>query len=279
MINFCLRHKAGTLLVLLLLIAVFLMSHYSWQRTKIEKRIGSIFVPFQSLMSSTLRFPGDVWGRLSELNRLKEENIRLKAELGQLIKEKEQWQRARLENKRLRNLLGYKKRLPYSTTAARIIGYDPTNWFSTIVLNRGQQDGIKETRAVVTYQDGQEGLVGRVISTREDSSQVLLLLDQNLAVGAKVVRTQAKGLVEGRNKRTCRMRYLPSDTDLTPGDMIVTSGEGGIFPEGIPLGKVIGFKREAQRLFLEAELQPLIDFNRLEDVLVINYQGNYSATD
>lgn len=271
MIKFCLRHKAGTLLVLLLLTAVFLMSRYSLRRTEIEKRIGTIFVPFQSIMSSAFRFPGDVWGRLSELNRLKEENIRLKGELHQLIKEKEQWQRMESENKRLRNLLGYKKRLPYSTTAARIIGYDPTNWFSTIIINRGQQDRIKEALAVVTYQEGQEGLVGRVISVRENSAQVLLLLDQNLAVGAKVVRTQAKGLVEGINKRTCRLRYLPSDTDLTEGDMIVTSGEGGIFPEGIPIGKVISSKREAQRLFLEAELQPSIDFNRLEDVLVINY--------
>lgn len=248
------------------------MAHHSSRRTgrtEIEKTIGAVFVPFQNIISSTFRFPGDMWGKLSELNRLREENIRLKRQLGQLTKEKEQWQRMELENKRLRNLLGYKERLPYSTIAARIIGYDPTNWFSTTIINYGQKAGIKEDMAVLTCQDGQEGLVGRVISARQDSSQVLFILDQNLAVGAKVVRTQAKGLVEGKNRRTCRMRYLPPDADLTRGDMIVTSGEGEIFPEGIPIGKVISFKREAQRLFLEAELQPLIDFNRLEDVLVV----------
>ena len=113
------------------------------------------------------------------------------------------------------------------------------------------------------------GVVGRVVSVSEDYAKVLLIIDQNSALDCLLQRTRARGMVKGISAEICRLDYVVKSVDVAIGDMVVTSGLGGVFPKGLPVGKVIGVKDVSGSLFKQIDLQPLVDFAKLEEVLII----------
>lgn len=197
------------------------------------------------------------------------ENLDLKAQLKEFISQRESLREILNENERLRGLLGYRERLPYRTICAEIIGYDPSNWSYSLIIDRGRRDGIQRDQLVIAYQGMRDGVVGRVTSVNDTWSEILSILNQNSALGVKVLRTQVKGVVEGKDSRFCRLKYLPYDADIKIGDVLVTSGECSIYPEGLPVGYVTNIKKEKEELFMEIEVRPFVEFAKLEDVLVI----------
>lgn len=199
---------------------------------------------------------------------LKKENEELRAKLGALTELK-------LENERLTKLLDFKQSTSMRLLAAKVIARDISPDHYSIQINRGHRHGLRKFQGVITV----EGVVGYVLRTDAESSQVLALADRSAAIDAIVQRTRARGLVSGIDLSTCKLRYLERADDVAPGDMIVTSGLQGYFPKGFPIGKLISVRKTDYGISQEAQLQPVVNAANLEEVFVVLDSGQEDLTD
>lgn len=208
---------------------------------------------------------GNGWKGYINLVSVRRENERLKQDLAQLQNENIRLQEAALANQRLQELLDLKKEAAYHLLAAGVIGRDPSNWYRTLMINKGSRDGVAVEMGVITP----AGVVGRVIKAEPAVSQVLLITDRNSAVAALVQRTRDEGLVEGTEKGLARIKYLSLLADVKEGDLVLTSGLTGSFPKGLPIGTLGLVTKKELDLFKEAEVTPNVDFSTIEEVLVV----------
>jgi rod shape-determining protein MreC len=232
-----------------------------WMGTVVEAALA----PVATGLSRTSKALAQSWSLLREIGTLRQENARLAAEVARLRQENAQLRPAAQENAQLRALLAFKQQHTYRSVSARVIGRDPSHWFSTILVDRGAADGVQRNDPVVTS----DGLVGHVIETAGSWARVLLILDPRNAVGVAVERSREAGVAEGQEKTVLRVKYLSRDADIQPGDRVITSGLGQIYPRGLPVGTVISVRRPGVNLFQEALVKPAAGLNHLEDVLVI----------
>lgn len=151
------------------------------------------------------------------------------------------------------------------TIAADVVSRDTAGTLRTIVINRGTRDGVRNGMAVITGQ----GLVGRVIQVTSNAARVMLITSESSAISARVQRTRTEGAVVGRAGGALRMVMLESGADIREGDLIITSGLGGNLPPDIVIGQVRSTRQFESEIEQSAEISSLIDFNRLEIVLVI----------
>jgi len=240
------------------------------ERFPIKNALLDLLVPLSKAGLFMVREIKNAGENLFALRDVFQENLKLRTQIRELLREQQRFKKVLNENERLKELLGYAAQFPHRTLSAKVIGYDPSNWFTTIRINRGRRDRVCANQVVIGYQETREGLVGRIDSVSETWSDVLLILSQNSALGAKILRTQFKGVLEGGNSRLCQLKYIPYDADIRIGDTIITSSSiGSIFPEEFPIGEVVKIEREKGGLFLEARVRPFIEFSKLEDVLII----------
>ncbi len=172
------------------------------------------------------------------------------------------------ENADLRNLLGFEKTQPgLQLLPARMVGADATGIVSSITIDKGSQDGVKEDMGVITW----KGLVGTVIQVRPDSASVLLITDVGSSISAQVDSgsSQARGIVGGQKDGTLIMRDILQQESLQTGDVVTTLGVGGTLPEGLPIGQVLRVQKRTIDMFQEAILQPAVDMNHLDRLYVI----------
>ena len=189
---------------------------------------------------------------------LVDENRRLQNQIAGL-KETEQ------ENLRLRKLLQFQEKFKIESVVGRVIAKDVSSEFRTIRINRGELSGIRKDMAVIT----DDGIVGRVLRTTGNTADVVTMLDLLSAVDSIDERSRARGVVEGLTDDTCEMRYTVRTDDIQPGDVLVTSGLGGIFPKGIPVGVVSRVDRKQFGITQKVEVRPSVDFRNLEEVTVV----------
>jgi rod shape-determining protein MreC len=200
----------------------------------------------------------DLIGVEEENRLLRNETARLRHDL-QVLKTKER------ENRRLRKLLKLKEHYEFPSLAAQVIGEDATGWYGTFMINRGSDDGVVPGMPATAA----DGVVGRVVSASASMSKVLLITDPSLSIDCRVARTRDRGVLNGYLDRKCILRYLNLKARIRPGDEVVTSGLGRVFPRGLLLGRVERVAKDAQGLFLEALVTPALDFSEIEEVLVI----------
>ena len=215
--------------------------------------------------SSLDRTIKDTWESYIALRQVQDENRRLRRELLYVRSQNQELREAATSAQRYADLLEFKERLPSQTIAAQVIGRDASNWYRGLVLNKGEADGIKTEMGVMTP----AGAVGRVVKTTASSSIVLLLTDPNNAVTGMIQRTRDEGIVEGTVQGRARLKYLPLLSTIHAGDVVVTSGLTGGFPRGVVIGTVRSIEKREGDLFQLAELDPEVDFSKLEEVLVI----------
>jgi len=181
------------------------------------------------------------------------------------------------ENIRLKEQLDFSRTLRYRRIPAQISGRDPNNLFSAIVINKGSFSGISNNMAVVAWQNGTQALVGKVVQTGIFESLVMPVFDLNSLVSGRLSVSRFEGIVEGQgNPETpLLMRFVPrrAREEINIGDVIVTSGLGGIFPAGINIGRVNGVNTLEYETTLEIEVTPMIDFSRLEYIFVIESEN------
>jgi len=177
------------------------------------------------------------------------------------------------ENVRLKEQLDFSRTLRYRRIPAQISGRDPNNLFSAIVINKGSVAGVSNNMTVVAWQNGTQALVGKVIQTGALESLVMPVFDINSLVSSRFSVSRFEGIVEGQgNSETpLLMRFVPrrARDEINIGDIVITSGMGGIFPSGINIGRVSGVNILEYETTLEVEVVPMIDFSRLEYVFVI----------
>lgn len=262
-----------TMGVLVIVIGIMGLMHFtSFDRpdlTKAEKITKDIFAPLQGGVTRVSNYFSNSLNALFSFREIKKENRELKKKVAQLERENSLLKEYEYQNLRLRELLDFKDSTAndYALVAASVVGHNPSNWFDVITINRGSSDGVERDMPVITG----KGLVGRVINVAEDSSDVLLILDSNSAVGGISQVTRTPGIVEGvsENSGFIRMIHIPKDAPLKENQVIVTSGLGGIFPKGLPIGRVTNIQTKSNGLVKEATIRPFVDFNRLEEVFVI----------
>jgi len=158
--------------------------------------------------------------------------------------------------------LGKYKSLPSNFLLSDIIGRDPGNWFKTAFIDRGEESGIRPNMVALLP----NGVVGRVIEVTPKYSTVLLAIDRGSKIAAIVRETREPGIVEGMES-SILMSFFKRDIQAKPGDIIITSGLGGTFPKGLTIGKITQVGKEG--LVATADIEPAVDFNKLEEVLVL----------
>ncbi len=196
---------------------------------------------------------------------LREENRILRSRIDLLNRKIEELKVVDDENNRLKDLLGFRKAIPYTTVPAQVIGRDPSNWSNSLIIDKGVNYGIKKNMAVLST----KGLVGRVVEVGRYSAKILLISDPNSKVGAVIRRNRQGGILVGRPDGECKMVYIALDSDVAAGDLVITAGFGSIFPKGILIGKVTRIGKEPGRMYKYAIVRPSQDLSKLEEVLCI----------
>lgn len=225
--------------------------------------------PVQSLLVRIHRGALGFWASYIDWKAVRRENAVLRGENEQLRVMSLQAGETREENARLRRLLVLKSRLPLATLAGEVIGREAGGWVRSLTVNRGRGDGIAQQTPVIVP----DGLVGRVVQVHRGAAVIQLLNDPASTVGAVVLRTRTAGLVEGDAGGTVRFKFMARDgSSVAPGDLVVTSGLGTLFPKGLPVGRVVKIEDKGSALFHFAVLAPAVDFSRVEEVLLLTGQ-------
>jgi rod shape-determining protein MreC len=254
--------------ILILLLAFSLVSvklHTRQGLSFVDALVVEVTAPAQKLVHVVVRSIGSVWQGYFWLVGLQKENERLKVEIEELKREMNTYREARLANQRLRALLDFKRSIATPLQPAEVVSFEPSGWFQTVLIDKGSRDGVERDMAVVSA----AGVVGRVIGVSGHHAKVLLILDRNSAVDALVQRSRSRGILVGRGYGSCLLRYVERNEDVQVGDQVVSSGMGGVFPKGILLGRVQEVVRGNSGLFQTVEVEPAVDFSRLEEVLVV----------
>ncbi|MFO7982277.1 MAG: rod shape-determining protein MreC [Desulfuromonadales bacterium] len=255
------------LVVLLLLMALMVYSYnlrHKESTSFFERSVLRLSAPFQKSLETSREYFLDLKDHYLWLVDTAYENDRLKKENHRLRGELLGYEEIRLANERLRGLLNFVEKVDLDAVPAQVIAEDSTSWFRTVVVDKGLEDGIGEGMAVVVP----EGVVGRVIRSSEGESRVLLITDASSAASALVQRTRTRGVCRGRGERLV-LEFALRQEDIQVEDRIITSGMGGVFPKGLLVGKVSAVERGEYGLFQNVVVEPVVDFSRLEEVLVL----------
>jgi rod shape-determining protein MreC len=274
---------AKRLFLLAVLVAVTLaaMRFTVPERTRLstmESKFRDIIAPVQTGLTWVGRqgryiisLPVSMVGAAARIQALEQEVERLESE-------KIQYNEYLIENQRLSALLDYKNVMAkeYNFVIASVVGRDPGNWFGTLTLNRGSREGIIENMSVLTP----DGLVGRVTAVSDSTCEVLMVTDLRSGVGSLVQDTRTPGIVEGTagTSGVARMIHIPNNASLEVGQAVVTSGQGSLFPKGIPVGRINSIQNEPSGLFLSAEIIPFANLKNLEEVMIVTFVQPEAAT-
>jgi rod shape-determining protein MreC len=221
--------------------------------------------PFQKAVTFILKTVQGTFQQYIFLVHLEKENRMLKQRITELQEEQHRMKEMELANERLRQLLQFKEKNPPSMIGAEVIGQDPSSWFKSVTIDKGERDGVKKRMAVVSS----AGVIGQILKTSPHYSTVLLITDYNSAIDSIVQRTRAKAIVEGKGENRCRLKYLLRTEEVAEGDVVVTSGLGGNYPKGLKVGEIKKVDKKGHGVFQYAELVPSVDLTQLEEVFVI----------
>lgn len=220
--------------------------------------------PFRSIAMNSIGYFGQAVYRVQAYFDLSEQNKTLRRENTTLAYENLQLQDALLENLRLRKLLGFREKSQLQLTAAEVIGQNPHDIANGLLLNAGEDRGIRKSAAVLTA----DGLVGKIINSDNSFSVCQILFDPNSRVSAKVQRNREFGIIAWDGGNQLKLLYVAKTIKIYVGDVIVTSGMSQIFPENIKIGVVVDVSLETKGMFQEILVQPSVNFNRLEEVQI-----------
>ncbi|MBI3009023.1 MAG: rod shape-determining protein MreC [Candidatus Omnitrophica bacterium] len=261
MAKFRIRLAVTLLLLVCLSLSLFFLRHLG----PIKMGVIETFKPALGAVNNGLSSV-KYWGNLIvRYNSCFKENETLKKEIEELTTKLTSLEEARIENERLRGLLSFKENVKINAVASHVIGRDASNWVQTLLLDKGGKNGIKVNSTVVSS----GGLVGRVVDVGQTTSRVLLITDPNSRVGGLVQSNRESGVVEGIGNNRCRIKYLPLNSAVKNGDVVITSGISGLVPKGIIIGRVLDVTRDPSGLYMRATIQPQADVQKIEEVLCI----------
>lgn len=237
----------------------------------VSQVIRTVFSPFQRGAAYIVNKATDTTDFIREMKSYGEENERLVTEINELKRQNRDITNYREENDRLREMLDLTQSLEgYSTVAATVIAYSSNNWYDTVEISKGSLAGVSVGNAVITP----DGVVGKVTEVGPTWATVSTILNPDNAMGVRLSRTGDVAVVEGDDElysqSYCKMTFIDKGSTLIIGDLLETSGAGGIYPAGLAVGAVREINADAMGSLNYATVQPMVDFSRLYEVIVIN---------
>jgi rod shape-determining protein MreC len=251
------------------LVAVLVLSLPRYAVSRLKLAVGSWFLPMFGLASAAEQLPADLADSvlprrelLAEIDRLRKENAQLDSQLLQASA-------IERENDRLRTSLGWQRQIPWKLKLANVVTRDPANWWRSVEIDLGSRDGLRNELPVLTS----DGLVGRVASVGFTHSQVVLVGDPNCRVSVMVENSaHDMGVLTASgplDNSLVQLGYLASSANLKSGQNVVTSGLGGVFPQGIPVGRIVDAQPVEYGLSIEARVKLNANLGSLEQVWVL----------
>ena len=268
-------------LVLLILGLLLLVFHESGLLAPVENAAHYVLDPLQRLTSNVVNSTGGVFRTVREVRSLREEVEDLRAQVDALKVENVRLREYEAEARQLRALLNFASDYPISThlgaevvsreadedyPAGETLGVEPDPYLRYVTINVGRQQGADVGMSVVS---GGAGLVGRISEVGPRTAKVQLLTDPESAVAALLQTTRGTGLVVGRPDGSLQMQYIPQEEEVSVGDIVLTSGLGGLMPKGLVIGQITAVEEKPYGTFQTAAVRPAVDFRRLELVLVL----------
>lgn len=267
-----------TLVTVFLLLVMSFISAGQIEDSGRGNAMQAVTVPAHKLISAVSDGLDSFLVYFKNKQNMQTENSELLLRISKLEEEKRTLEHYQTENSELRNLLELKTNLrEYSSVAASVIAKEPGNWFNSFTIDKGRRDGVNPNDAVVTS----DGLVGYVKQSGETYSIVSAVIDVNNSVGCIITRTGESALLEAdislQNLGLCKLSYIPKGANVMPGDVIETSGLGGLYPKGILVGRVDEIKTQVQGVSDYAVVRPMVNFRKVSHVLVlsVNRQINF----
>jgi rod shape-determining protein MreC len=231
-----------------------------------SNQLGSALVALQTWFSTRYQGIQDFVTAPRDIVSLRARNAELESQVSQLQAQVIELQQRVSETEILAALVDFSRASPESTyKAAAVIGRDPSPFLHYVIINRGSNDGIRRGMPVVTNQ----GLVGRVDAVIADASRVQLITDPGSTVNVRLQKAETDAVLLGSVTGDISLDMISQDVVVEAGDLVLTSGLGGVYPPDIIVGQVVTIRGLEYELFQQATVQPAVDFTRLEIVLVI----------
>jgi rod shape-determining protein MreC len=224
-----------------------------------------VVAPIQAAVTYGFDFTGDIWRHYFALVAAARQNDRLQATLDQATIRLNACSEIEHANRRLRSLIRFQQDIDQKVLPAEVVGKDPSPWFRSVIIDKGRADGVVKGLPVVIP----EGIAGQVVAVSPHHAKVLLIIDANNAVDALVQRSRARGIVTGGSGNRCIFKYVLRQDDVQEGDILIASGLDGIYPKGLRIGRVSAVRRQPAGIFQEVDVIPVVDFQTLEEVLVV----------
>lgn len=273
------RYREAVLVTVALALPLFVYfahARHPGRRSALDRAIVRASRPVERLVGGAIGGAMEAWDRYLALRHARERARELTAEVNRLSLDRMELQRVRDENERLRRLLAFAPgEAARPVLGARVVGVrlDPKG-MQLLTIDRGAADGLAPMMPVVAA----GGVVGRLHSVLGGTADVLLLTDRNSAIAARVERSRARATVRGTgDPSSCRLDYALRAEDILEGDVLVTAGTDGVFPRGLPLGRVEDLRKGGQGLYQKAEVAPAVDVSRVEEVLVLGLAREEAA--
>ncbi|UCF99095.1 MAG: rod shape-determining protein MreC [Spirochaetaceae bacterium] len=273
--SFVRKNKNGVTFAAILLLCLLLMLFSNRNVVLQPKKVGQTFFSvFQLSVHAVSDWFTETVTSIRELQRLRNELEEARERLMEYERVSRDLAELRRENQELRAQLGFSETLPFRYISAQVIARDPGNQFSTIAVNRGSIHGMQEGMPVIAFQGGLQGLVGRVVLVSLVSSMVQPITDPASYVAARLQSSRFDGLIAGSQGggAMLTMSYVKklAVKEVQYGELVITSGMGQLFPEGIHIGRVREMTAKGYEASLELEIEPIVDFSRLEFVYIID---------
>ncbi len=235
-----------------------------WQSIVLEAA-----VPLQKLVSKPAAWIGNSWSRYVSLVGVSEENEELRRRLTELEEENLQFREALVTSGHLERIAAMADVFDIPMLPSQVVGLDVSPWFRSALVDRGAKHGVRPGNPVITN----DGVVGVVTAASQHAARTMLVMDRQSAVDGIVQRSRARGLVRGRGRGELEFEFVVRGGDVRIGDLVITSGLGGVYPKGLRLGEVVSVVDPGGALLQTARLRPAVDFGRLEQVFVMLRRG------
>ncbi|CDF58125.1 rod shape-determining protein MreC [Thermobrachium celere] len=232
--------------------------------------ITSTIAPIQKQIYIAGQRITNIFSFIKSISTLRKENAELKSQVQDLKNKLVDYQKIKTENEEMRKLLQFRPDNNFKLISANVIGKVGDNWFNVLIIDAGQNDGVKKG----CYVRAADGLVGKVIEVSSNTSKVMTILDENIKIPVVINETLEEGLLVGNNNsNTCKVSYLPNDTKSTVSNLVITSNITNnadvVVPSGIIVGTIEKIEYEKINLSKTAYIKPAVNFYKVTKVQVI----------
>jgi len=276
-VEFLSRHRPIVTLIAFTLFCIISLSVQGGGATvTFEGVVSAILTPFSRGYNAIERGLSSLFSGFEDTDSLKENIRQLNARLARYDAMQIEMIQAELaelktENDRLRNMLDLRGKVRYQSIAAELISKDPDNWFRTLVVNRGSDDGVEVNMPVIAYQNGRRVVVGKIVQVRGSISRIQPIVAPDIKIGCKLNENKIPGLLSGYsyNADYCVVNYISRATPAKKGDIIITSGQAGVFPPELYIGTVERTELSETNPYQRIIVKPFVDYSLLEEVFIL----------